>query len=49
MTLAQKVKAFEQAEIRRMLQKNGDDLNGKKETARQLGISLATLYNKLST
>lgn len=48
LTLAQKVKTFEQAEIRRMLQKYGDDLNGKKKTAQQLGISLATLYNKLS-
>ncbi len=47
LTLAQKVRAFEQTEIRRLLQVNGDDLNGKKETARQLGISLATLYNKL--
>ncbi len=48
MTLAQRVKAFEQNEIRKLLLKNGDDLSGKKETARQLGISLATLYNKLT-
>lgn len=47
-TLSQRVKAFEQAEIRKLLLKNGSDLNGKKETARQLGISLATLYNKLA-
>lgn len=49
LTLSQRVRAFEQSEIRKLLQKNGSDLNGKKETARQLGISLATLYNKLST
>lgn len=48
LSLSQRVKAFEQAEIRKLLQKNGDDLNGKKKTARQLGISLATLYNKLA-
>lgn len=48
LTLAERVRAFEQAEIHRLLQKNGSDLNGKKETARQLGISLATLYNKLA-
>ncbi len=47
-TLSQRVKAFEQAEIRKLLLKNGNDLNGKRETARQLGISLATLYNKLA-
>jgi transcriptional regulator with PAS, ATPase and Fis domain len=46
--LAQRVRLFEQAEIRKLLIKNGSDLQGKKETARQLGISLATLYNKLS-
>ena len=39
---------FERAEISKLLLKNGADLAGKKETARQLGISLATLYNKLA-
>lgn len=48
LSLPQRVKAFEQAEIRKLLQKNGTDLAGKKETARQLGISLATLYNKMA-
>lgn len=48
LTLAERVRAFEQAEIHKLLLKNGSDLNGKKETARQLGISLATLYNKLA-
>lgn len=46
--LAQRVRAFEQTEIKKLLAKNGSDLAGKKETARQLGISLATLYNKLA-
>lgn len=46
--LAERVRAFEQSEIQKLLLKNGSDLNGKKETARQLGISLATLYNKLA-
>ena len=48
MTLAEKVRRFEREEIRRLLEKNGTDLAGKKRTAQQLGISLATLYNKLS-
>lgn len=46
-SLAQRVKIFEREEIRKLLKENGDDLAGKKLTARQLGISLATLYNKL--
>ena len=48
LTLAEKVRRFEREEIHRLLEKNGSDLNGKKLTAQQLGISLATLYNKLS-
>ena len=47
-SLAQRVRVFERAEINKLLLKNGADLAGKKETARQLGISLATLYNKLA-
>ncbi len=47
-SLAQRVRVFERAEISKLLLKNGADLAGKKETARQLGISLATLYNKLA-
>lgn len=46
--LAQRVRMFERAEIHKLLLKNGADLAGKKATARQLGISLATLYNKLA-
>ena len=33
---------------RRLLDKNGAGLEGKKKTAAQLGISLASLYNKLN-
>ena len=47
--LAERVRRFEREEIRRLLERNGSDLNGKKLTAQQLGISLATLYNKLGT
>ena len=47
-SLAQRVRVFERAEISKLLLKNGADLAGKKETARQLGISLATLYNQLA-
>ena len=47
-TLSQRVRVFEQAEINRLLLKNGTDLAGKKKTAKQLGVSLATLYNKLA-
>ena len=47
MPLARRVKLFEREEINKLLQKNGYDLAGKRETARQLGISLATLYNKI--
>ncbi len=45
--LAQRVREFERGEIRKLLLQNGSDLAGKKRTAQQLGISLATLYNKL--
>ena len=47
LSLAERVRHFEREEIRKLLEKNGSDLNGKKLTAQQLGISLATLYNKL--
>lgn len=46
-SLAQRVREFERGEIRKLLLQNGSDLAGKKRTAQQLGISLATLYNKL--
>ena len=48
LTLAQRTRNFEKREIRRLLDKNGAGLEGKKKTAAQLGISLASLYNKLN-
>ena len=48
LTLAQRTRNFEKREIRRLLDKNGTGLEGKKKTAAQLGISLASLYNKLN-
>jgi transcriptional regulator with PAS, ATPase and Fis domain len=47
--LAQRVRAFEREEIRKLLQRYGSTLEGKKRAAAELGISLATLYNKLGT
>lgn len=47
-SLEEKVKAFEKAEIERLIQLYGQNVEGKKVVARQLGISLATLYNKLT-
>ena len=46
--LVQRVRAFEKREIPRLLARNGASLEGKKKTAAQLGISLASLYNKLN-
>ena len=48
LTLAQRTRNFQKREIRRLLDKNGAGLEGKKKTAAQLGISLASLYNKLN-
>lgn len=48
LTLAQRTGAFEKREILRLLDKNGTSLVGKQKTAAQLGISLASLYNKLN-
>lgn len=45
--LSQRVREFERAEIKKLLQQYGDTLEGKKKAAAELGISLATLYNKL--
>jgi len=45
--LAQRIKRFEKGEINRLLRKNGSSLAGKRKTAAELGISLASLYNKL--
>jgi transcriptional regulator with PAS, ATPase and Fis domain len=47
MTLGERVRVFEKAEISRLLHKYGDDMKGKQKTADILGISLSTLYNKL--
>lgn len=47
MSLAQKVRLFEQGEIRKALQHWGTSVEGKRRAAAELGISLATLYNKL--
>ncbi|MPN49839.1 hypothetical protein SDC9_197462 [bioreactor metagenome] len=47
-TLAQRTRAFERNEILALLAKNGSHLAGKKKTAAELGISLASLYNKLA-
>lgn len=46
-TLAQRVRMFEQSEIKKLLLRYGSNLEGKKRTAEELGISLATLYNKI--
>ena len=47
-TLAQQTRAFEKRVIQGLLARNGSSLEGKKKTAAQLGISLASLYNKLN-
>ena len=47
LTLSQQTKAFERRVIQTALERNGSTLEGKKKTAAQLGISLASLYNKL--
>ena len=47
LTLAQQTRAFEKRVIQKALERNGSSLEGKKKTAAQLGISLASLYNKL--
>ena len=41
------MRIFERAEIQKLLQQYGQGLEGKKRAAAELGISLATLYNKL--
>lgn len=47
-TLAEKVKEFEKREIERALNLFGNTVEGKKKAAEYLGISLASLYNKLN-
>ena len=45
--LSEKIKDVEKQEIIKALKILGDDVNGKKKAAASLGISLASLYNKL--
>lgn len=45
--LADLTRAYEKAVIENKIKKLGDDLDAKKKAARQLGISIATLYRKL--
>ena len=45
--LSTRVKDFERREIQRALDKYGSSVEGKKAAAAHLGISLASLYNKL--
>lgn len=47
-TLQERVREFEKKEIEDMLFLYGYDTEGKKKVAKELRISLATLYNKLS-
>ena len=47
--LADLTKAYEKSVINKKIQKLGDTFDSKKEAARQLGISIATLYRKLET
>lgn len=46
--LSQRVRNFERQEISKLLLRYGSTLEGKKKAAAELGISLATLYNKLA-
>ena len=46
-SLQERVREFERKEIEEMLFLYGYDTEGKKKVAKELGISLATLYNKL--
>jgi len=47
LTLSERVRNFEREEIRLCCERHGMDTAGKKAAAKELGISLATLYNKL--
>lgn len=48
-TLKERVREFERQEIRRMLLLYDDNLEGKKQAAEALGISLSTLYSKMES
>lgn len=45
--LSDRVREFEKNEINRIIKLFGNDIDGKKKAAKTLGISLATLYNKI--
>lgn len=47
LSLEERVRRFERQEIKNALALYGNDMEGKKRAAEELGISLATLYNKL--
>ena len=46
-TLAERVRQYERQQIMSVLEQFGNTLEGKKKAAKALGISLATLYNKI--
>ncbi|WP_288619374.1 sigma-54-dependent Fis family transcriptional regulator [uncultured Eubacterium sp.] len=46
-TLAERVHQYERQQIMSVLEHFGNSLEGKKQAAKALGISLATLYNKI--
>lgn len=48
-TLKERVREFERQEIRRTLLVYDDNLEGKKQAAEALGISLSTLYSKMES
>lgn len=48
LTLAQRVKEFERREVMKAVERHGSTTQGKRAAAAELGISLASLYNKLS-
>lgn len=48
-TLKERVREFERQEIRRTLLLYDDNLEGKKQAAEALGISLSTLYGKMES
>lgn len=48
-TLKERVREFERQEIRRTLLLYDDNLEGKKQAAEALGISMSTLYSKMES
>lgn len=48
LTLKERVERFEIQQIRDMISLYGDTVEGKKKAAKELGISLSTLYEKLA-